>query len=332
MPETIEMTLGEAIREALAEELSRDPAVFIMGEDVGRAGGIFMVTKGLYEEFGKDRVMDTPIEEAGIVGLAVGAAMTGMRPIVELMFTDFLPLAMEQLVNQAAKMHYMTAGQVKVPMVLRATLGTGRGAAAQHSQSLHALVAHIPGLKVVMPSTPYDAKGLLKAAIRDDNPVIFLEHKMCYNTVKGPVPLRQEYLLPLGVADVKREGQDVTLVAISRMVQVALAAAETLARDGISAEVVDPRTIRPLDKATILKSAMKTGRAVVIDEGHLSYGVTAEIAALIADEAFDYLDAPVKRLAAMDTPVPMAPILEVATIPNEQQVVATVKALFGRRY
>ncbi|MCX6030839.1 MAG: alpha-ketoacid dehydrogenase subunit beta [Chloroflexi bacterium] len=331
MPETIEMTLGEAIREALAEELSRDPAVFIMGEDVGRAGGIFMVTKGLYEEFGKDRVMDTPIEEAGIVGLAVGAAMTGMRPIVELMFTDFLPLAMEQLVNQAAKMHYMTAGQVKVPMVLRATLGTGRGAAAQHSQSLHALVAHIPGLKVVMPSTPYDAKGLLKAAIRDDNPVIFLEHKMCYNTVKGPVPTK-EYLLPLGVADVKREGQDVTLVAISRMVHVALAAAETLARDGISAEVVDPRTIRPLDKATILKSAMKTGRAVVIDEGHLSFGVTAEIAALIADEAFDYLDAPVKRLAAMDTPVPMAPILEVATIPNEQQVVATVKALFGRRY
>jgi len=331
MPETIEMTLGEAICEALAEELSRDPAVFIMGEDIGRAGGVFMVTKGLYEEFGKDRVMDTPIEEAGIVGLAVGAAMTGMRPIVELMFSDFLPLAMEQLINQAAKMHYMTAGQAKVPMVLRASLGTGRGAAAQHSQSLHALVAHIPGLKVVMPSTPYDAKGLLKAAIRDDNPVIFLEHKMCYNTVKGPVPT-QEYLLPLGVADVKREGQDVTLVAISRMVHVALAAAETLARDGISAEVIDPRTIRPLDKATLLKSAMKTGRAVVIDEGHLSYGVTAEIAALIADEAFDYLDAPVKRVAAMDTPVPMAPILEVATIPNEQQVVATVKALFGRRF
>jgi pyruvate dehydrogenase E1 component beta subunit len=331
MPETIEMTLGEAIREALAEELSRDPAVFIMGEDVGRAGGIFMVTKGLYEEFGKDRVMDTPIEEAGIVGLAVGAAMTGMRPIVELMFTDFLPLAMEQLVNQAAKMHYMTAGQAKVPMVLRATLGTGRGAAAQHSQSLHVLVAHIPGLKVVMPSTPYDAKGLLKSAIRDDNPVVFLEHKMCYNTVKGPAPTA-EYLLPLGVADVKREGADVTLVAISRMVQVALAAAETLARDGISAEVVDPRTIRPLDKATILKSAMKTGRAVVIDEGHLTYGVTAEIAALIADEAFDYLDAPVKRLAAMDTPVPMAPILEAATIPTEAKVVETVKALFGRRY
>ncbi len=229
--------------------------------------------------------------------IGVGAAMTGMRPIVELMFTDFLPLAMEQLINQAAKMHYMTAGQAKVPMVLRATLGTGRGAAAQHSQSLHALVAHIPGLKVVMPSTPYDAKGLLKAAIRDDNPVIFLEHKMCYNTIKGPVPT-QEYLLPLGVADVKREGQDVTLVAISRMVHVALAAAETLARDGISAEVVDPRTIRPLDKATILKSAIKTGRAVVIDEGHLSYGVTAEIAALIADDAFDYLDAPVKRVAA----------------------------------
>ncbi len=331
MPETIELTLGEAIREALAEEMSRDPLVFLMGEDIGRAGGIFMVTKGLAEEFGAERVMNTPIAEAGIVGLGVGAAMTGMRPVVELMFNDFLPLAMDQIANQAAKMHYMTGGQATVPLVIRTPMGTGRGAAAQHSQSLQALVAHIPGLKVVMPSTPYDAKGLLKSAIRDDNPVIFIEHKMCYSTVKGPVPSK-EYLIPLGVADVKREGQDVTLVAISRMVQVALAAAETLAHDNISVEVVDPRTIKPLDKATILKSVMKTGRAIVIDEGHRSYGVTAEIAAIIADEAFDYLDAPVKRLGALDTPVPMAPILEVATIPNEQQVVATAKALFGRRY
>ncbi len=228
MPETIELTLGEAIREALAEEMSRDPAVFLMGEDIGRAGGVFMVTKGLEDEFGPERVMSTPIEEAGIVGLGVGAAMTGMRPVVELMFSDFLPLAMDQIANQAAKMHYMTGGQARVPLVIRTTLGVGRGAAAQHSQSLQALVAHIPGLKVVLPSTPYDAKGLLKSAIRDNNPVIFIEDKMCYSTVKGPVPTK-EYLIPLGVADVKREGQDVTLVATSRMVQLALAAAETLA-------------------------------------------------------------------------------------------------------
>lgn len=331
MPETVELTLGEAIREALAEEMSRDPAVFLMGEDIGRAGGVFMVTKGLEDEFGPERVMSTPIEEAGIVGLGVGAAMTGMRPVVELMFSDFLPLAMDQIVNQAAKMHYMTGGQARVPLVIRTTLGVGRGAAAQHSQSLQALVAHIPGLKVVLPSTPCDAKGLLKSAIRDDNPVIFIEDKMCYGTVKGPVPTA-EYLVPLGVADVKREGQDVTLVATSRMVQLALNAAETLAQEGISTEVVDPRTVKPLDKATIVKSVMKTGRAVVIDLGHQSYGITAEIAAIIADEAFDYLDAPVKRLAALDVPVPMAPVLEMATIPDAKRVVDTVKGLFGRRY
>ena len=331
MPDIQELTLGEAIREALAEEMSRDPAVFLMGEDIGRAGGVFMVTKGLQEEFGADRVMDTPIEEAGIVGLGVGAAMTGMRPVVEIMFSDFLCLALDQIANQAAKMHYMTGGQARVPLVIRTTLGAGRGAAAQHSQSLQALVAHIPGLKVVMPSTPYDAKGLLKSAIRDDNPVIFLEDKMCYSTVKGPVPTK-EYLIPLGAADVKRTGEDVTLVATSSMVQVALKAADMLAAEGISAEVVDPRTLRPLDTATILDSVRKTGRAVVIDEGYRTYGVTAEIAATIADEAFDYLDAPVKRLGAVDVPVPMVPALETATVPNEGQVVAMVKGLFGRRY
>jgi len=331
MPDIQELTLGEAIREALAEEMSRDPAVFLMGEDIGRAGGIFMVTKGLQEEFGAERVMDTPIEEAGIVGLGVGAAMTGMRPVVELMFSDFLCLALDQIANQAAKMHYMTGGQARVPLVIRTTLGAGRGAAAQHSQSFQGLVAHIPGLKVVMPSTPYDAKGLLKSAIRDDNPVIFLEDKMCYSTVKGPVPT-QEYLVPLGVADVKRTGEDVTLVATSSMVQVALKAADMLATVGISAEVVDPRTLRPLDTATILASVRKTGRAVVIDEGCRTYGVTAEIAATIADEAFDYLDAPVKRLGAVDVPVPMVPVLEAATVPNEGQVVEIVKGLFGRRY
>jgi acetoin:2,6-dichlorophenolindophenol oxidoreductase subunit beta len=325
------LTLGEAIREALAEEMSRDPAVFLMGEDIGRAGGVFMVTKGLQEEFGKERVIDTPIAEAGIVGLGVGAALTGMRPVVEIMFDDMLLLAMDQVVNQAAKLHYMTGGQARVPLVVRATMGAGRGAAAQHSQSLQALFAHIPGLKVVMPSTPADAKGLLKAAIREDNPVIFLEDKMCYNTVKGPVP-RGDYLVPLGVADVKRAGKDATIIATSSMVQVALQAAEILADAGIDAEVLDPRTIKPLDKAAIVASVQKTGRAVIVDEGCLSFGVTAEIAAVIADEAFDYLDAPVKRIGAADVPVPMAPILEAATVPTEQQVVATVKSLFGRRW
>ena len=330
MPETREITLGEAIREALAEELSRDPAVFLMGIDVGRAGGVFMVTQGLQEEFGKERVRDTPISEPAITGLGVGAAMTGMRPVVEIMFSDFLTLAAEQLVNQAAKFCYMTAGQVSVPMVLRTAMGAGRGAAAQHSQSLHAWMAHIPGLKVVMPATPYDAKGLLKAAIRDDNPVVFFEDKMSYDN-KGLVPTG-DYTVPLGVADVKRVGESVTLVATSSMVQVALKAADLLAAEDISAEVVDPRTLKPLDRETIVESVKKTGRAVVIDEGHLSYGVTAEIASIIADEAFDYLDAPVKRIGATDVPVPMVPVLEQATIPSEEWVVEAVKGLFRRRY
>jgi pyruvate/2-oxoglutarate/acetoin dehydrogenase E1 component len=330
MPEMREITIVEALREALAEEMSRDPTVFLMGEDIGRANGVFNVTAGLQDEFGKERVIDTPISEAGFTGMGIGAALTGMRPVVEILFCDFMTLAMDQIVNQAAKLHYMTGGQAKVPLVIRTLMGAGRGAAAQHSQSLHAWVAHIPGLKVVMPSTPYDAKGLLKSAIRDDNPVIFFEDKMSYQ-VKGLVPVG-EYTVPLGVADVKRVGTDVTFVATSSMVQVALAAAEVLAQEGISAEVVDPRTLKPLDKETILESVKKTGRAVIIDEGHLSYGVTAEIAAIIADEAFDYLDAPVKRLGAMDVPVPMAPVLEQATVPNVDQLVATTRGLFGRRY
>ncbi len=330
MPEPREITMVDAIREALAEELSRDPTIFLMGEDIGRAGGVFNVTSGLQDEFGKDRVMDTPISEAGIAGLGVGAALTGMRPVVEIMFSDFLTLAMDQIVNQAAKLHYMTGGQARVPLVIRTGMGAGRGAAAQHSQSLQAWIAHIPGLKVVMPSTPYDAKGLLKAAIRDDNPVIFLEDKMSYG-LKGLVPL-EDYMIPLGVADIKRVGEDVTLIATSSMVQVALSAAAILAGEDINAEVIDPRTLKPLDKETILESVKKTGRTIVVDEGYLSYGITAEIASIIADEAFDYLDAPVKRLGGLDVPVPMVPVLEKATVPNDQQVVATAKELFGRRY
>ena len=320
-----ELTIREAIREALAEEMAREPAVFLMGEDIGRPGGIFMVTAGLQEQFGADRVMDTPISEAGVAGLGVGAAMTGMRPVVEIMFSDFLTLAMEQIANQAAKMHYMTGGQAQVPLVVRTTIGAGRGAAAQHSQSMQAWVAHVPGLRVVMPSTPYDAKGLLKSSIRDDNPVIFLEDKLSYDA-KGPVT-DEEYTIPLGVADVKRQGKDVTLVATSSMVQVALNAAEVLEQEGVSAEVVDPRCLKPLDTETILASVRKTSRAVVIDQGCLSYGASAEIASMIADEAFFYLDAPVKRIGALDVPVPMAPVLELTTIPNEQQVVETVRQL-----
>jgi pyruvate dehydrogenase E1 component beta subunit len=310
----------------LAEELARDPAVFLMGEDIGRAGGVFMVTADLQQEFGAGRVMDTPISEPGIAGLGVGAAMTGMRPVVEIMFSDFLTLALEQIANQAAKMHYMTGGQATVPLVVRTTVGAGRGAAAQHSQSMQAWVAHVPGLKVVMPSTPYDAKGLLKASIRDDNPVIFLEDKLSYD-VKGPVP-DEDYTIPLGMADVRREGKDVTLIGTSSMVRAALQAADALALEGIDAEVVDPRCLKPLDKETILASVRKTNRAVVIDGGCLSYGITAEIASIIADEAFFYLDAPVKRIGATDVPIPMAPPLEFATVPTAEQVMETAQGLF----
>lgn len=323
-----EVTLGQAIREGLAEEMRRDPRVFIMGEDVAEAGTPFKVLSGLVEEFGTARVIDTPISEAGITGLGVGGAMTGMRPIVDIMFGDFIALAMDQIVNQAAKVHYMSGGKLKVPLVVRTTLGATRRTGAQHSQSLHAWVSHIPGLKVVLPSTPYDAKGLLKTAIRDDNPVIFFEDKMMYQ-LKGFVP-EGDYTIPFGVADVKREGSDITIAATSSMVQIALAAAEELQKIDISAEVVDPRTTFPLDKDTLIESARKTSRAIVVDEGYERYGVTAEIAAVIADGAFYYLDAPVKRLGAMDVPVPFSPALEDLTVPTAASVVEMAKMLCGR--
>jgi pyruvate dehydrogenase E1 component beta subunit len=323
-----EITLGQAIREALAEELRRDPTVFIMGEDVAEAGTPFKVLSGLVEEFGPERIIDSPISEAGIVGLGVGGAMTGMRPVIDIMFGDFIGLAMDQIVNQAAKVHYMSGGKLKVPMVVRTTLGATRRTAAQHSQSLHAWVSHIPGLKVALPSTPYDAKGLLKTAIRDENPVIFYEDKMMYQ-LKGPVP-EGDYTIPFGVADIKRAGTDITIVATSSMVQIALAAAEILETLGISAEIVDPRTTYPLDKATMIESAKKTSRALVIDEGYERYGVTAEIAAVIADGAFYYLDAPVKRMGAMDVPIPFSPVLEDLTVPTAQSVTEMVKTLCGQ--
>src|SRR5207302_8205944 len=261
--------LAQAVNEALAEELRRDETVFIIGEDVAEAGTPFKVLSGLVEEFGTSRVIDSPISEPGITGIAVGAAMTGMRPVVDIMFGDFSTLVMDQMVNQAAKVHYMSGGKWKVPMVMRATLGASRRSAAQHSQSLHAWFCHIPGLKVVLPSTPYDAKGLMKTAIRDENPVVFFEDKMMYK-LKGPVPA-EDYTIPFGVADVKRKGSDITIIATSSMVQVALGAATILEKEGISAEVVDPRTTWPLDEKTILDSVKKTSRAIVMDEGYGRY-------------------------------------------------------------
>jgi pyruvate dehydrogenase E1 component beta subunit len=322
------ITFGEAVREALAEEMRRDERVFIIGEDVAEAGTVFKVLTGLVDEFGPQRVIDSPISEAGIAGMGVGAAITGMRPVVDIMFGDFITLTMDQMVNQAAKTHYMSGGKLTVPMVLRTTLGASRRSAAQHSQSLHAWFSHIPGLKVAVPATPYDAKGLMKTAIRDDNPVAIFEDKMLYQT-KGPVPA-EEYTIPLGVADIKREGSDVTLVATSSMVHVALDAAEMLAEMGLSAEVVDPRTTFPLDKQTLIESAKKTSRAIVVDEGYERYGVTAELASVIADGAFYYLDAPVKRMGAMDVPVPFSPALEDLTIPTADRVVELAKTLCGR--
>jgi len=325
---TREISLSQAVNEALAEELRRDPSVFVIGEDVAEAGTPFKVLSGLVEEFGRERVIDSPISEAGITGLGLGAAMTGMRPVVDIMFGDFLTLVMDQLANQAAKAHYMSGGRLRAPLTVRTTLGATRRSGAQHSQSLHAWVAHVPGLKVALPSTPFDAKGLLKSAIRDDNPVVFFEDKMMFAT-KGLVP-EGEYTLPLGVADVKREGEDVTIVATSSMVYVALEAAELLASEGVAAEVVDPRTLVPLDRATLVASARKTGRAIVVDEGHRSYGASAELAAVLADEAFWHLDAPVKRLAAMDVPVPFSPVLEDQTVPTAEKVYELAKSLVGK--
>jgi len=331
MPETAtdvrELTMGQAIKEALAEEMRRDPRVFVMGEDVAEAGTAFKVLVGLVDEFGKERVIDTPISEPGFAGIGVGAAMTGLRPVVDIMFGDFMTLIMDQVVNQAAKVHYMSGGKWKVPMVFRTTMGGGRRSAAQHSQSLHAWPSHVPGLKVVIPSTPYDAKGLMKTAIRDDNPVVIFEDKMMY-TLKGQVPV-EEYTIPFGVADIKRPGKDITIVATSSMVQVALGAAKLLDEVGISAEVIDPRTTWPLDEKTLIDSAKKTSRAIVVDEGYLRYGATAEIASVIATGAFYNLDKPVKRMGAMHVPIPFSPPLEDSTIPTERGVFEAAKEMCG---
>ncbi|WP_027834822.1 alpha-ketoacid dehydrogenase subunit beta [Maritalea myrionectae] len=313
-----EITLSKAVNEAIAEEMRRDSTIFLMGEDVAEAGTPFKVLSGLVEEFGTERIVDTPISEPGFMGLAVGAAMTGSRPIVDLMFGDFIFLVMDQLCNQAAKTHYMSGGKLSVPLVLRTNLGATRRSAAQHSQSLHALVAHIPGLKVAMPSSAYEAKGLMKTAIRDENPVVIFEDKLMYND-KAPVP-EEEYLIPFGEANILREGRDITLIGTSSMVQVCEKAADMLAEQGIEAEVIDPRTLVPLDEDSLINSVKKTSRAIVVDEGHQSYGITGEIASRLNEKAFYYLDAPVQRMGAMDVPVPFSPALEDITVPTPERV------------
>jgi pyruvate dehydrogenase E1 component beta subunit len=321
-----EISYRDALNEALREEMLRDKTVFLLGEDIGKYWeGAFKVTKNLAKEFGDERVRDTPISESAIIGVAAGAAITGMRPVAEIMFGDLTALAMDQIANQAAKLRYMFGGQTKVPLVIRTPFGAGVNIASHHSQSLEAWFMHTSGLKVAMPSTPYDAKGLLKTAIRDDNPVMFFEHKLLY-PIKGLVP-EEEYTVPFGVADVKREGGDVTIVATLYMVHKALAAAKELGEQGIEAEVIDPRTIAPLDKKAIINSVKKTGRLVIVSEDCKTAGISAEIAALVAEEALDYLDAPIKRVAEPDTPIPFSPPLEQFVIPNEKGIIKAVKEI-----
>ncbi len=321
-----EITYLEAVREAMTQEMERDEKVFLIGEDVGQYGGAFGASFGMLEKFGPDRILDTPITELGLTGAATGAALVGMRPIAEIMFMDFLTLASEQLVNQAAKLRFMFGGRATVPMVLRTPAGSGTGAAEHHSQSLENWFAHIPGLKVVMPSTPYDAKGLLISSIRDNNAVVFVEHKLLYKT-KGPVP-EEPYAIPLGQADVKREGKDLTIVATSVMVSRALEAAKTLAEEGIDVEIVDPRTIRPLDAEPIIQSVIKTGRVLIVHEAVKMGGYGGELAATIAESrAFGYLDAPIVRLAGRDIPIPYNRTLELSAVPQVPDIIAKAREI-----
>jgi pyruvate dehydrogenase E1 component beta subunit len=319
-------TYAQAINESLRENLARDEKVILMGEDIARFGGIFQVTAGLAKEFGEDRVIDTPISESVIVGSGIGAAVTGMRPVVELMFADFVMVAMDQIANQAAKIRYMYGGKAKVPLVIRSPIGAGRGASAQHSQSPHALFMHIPGLKIAIPSNPFDAKGLLNTAIEDDNPVLFFEDKMLY-AMEGDVP-EEYYKVPFGEAKIVREGQDITVIATFGMVRKALKVAEE-ADPGISIEVVDPRTLCPLDKNRILESVKKTGRLITVDEGNKTGGMGSEIAAMVAEEAVEYLEAPIQRVAAPMTPVPYSKPLEDYYIPDEGDIRSAVEKISG---
>jgi pyruvate/2-oxoglutarate/acetoin dehydrogenase E1 component len=329
--ETRELTYAQAVREALQLAMTRDEKVFMLGEDIGVYGGAFGVTDGLYEQFGPERVRDTPISEAVIAGAAVGAAMTGMRPVAEIQFMDFITLSMEQLVLQGAKIRFMFGGKATVPLVLRTPAGSGTGAAAQHSESLEAWFVHVPGLKVVMPSTPYDAKGLLLAAIEDDNPVIFVEHKLLYRT-KGHVP-EGYYTVPLSQSEVKREGRDLTVVATSIMVPRALEAAYILAQEGIELEVVDPRTLKPYDAGTVTQSVIKTGKALVVHEAPKTGGFGGEVVAeIVSGAAFDYLEAPVRRLAGLDVPIPYNRELERTAVPQVEDIVREARALVQGAY
>jgi pyruvate/2-oxoglutarate/acetoin dehydrogenase E1 component len=323
-----EITYSEAIRAALSEEMRRDPTVFLIGEDIAQHGGAFGVTRGMFDEFGPERIINTPISEAAIAGAATGAAMAGTRPVAEIMYMDFIPLAMSQITNQMAKSRYMFGGKSSVPVVVRTPSGGGRGNAAQHMQSLESWFVHVPGLLVAMPATPYDAKGLLKSAIRDEDPVVFIEHKLLYAT-RGEVP-EGEYIIPFGQADVKRQGSDATVVATSRMVLFALEAAAQMAGEGIEAEVIDPRTLVPLDIETILESVRKTGRLVVVHEACERGGVGAEIVAQVQAQAFDYLDAPIMRVANPNVPIPFSRVLEDAAIPDEARIIEAVKNVLGR--
>ena len=321
-----EITVKQAISDALREEMLQDEKVFMMGEDMGIYGGCFGVTKGFLEEFGEERIMDTPIVESGFTSIAVGAAMKGYRPVVEYMFSDFVTVAMDSIVNQAAKQRFMLGGQVKIPMVIRTPAGSGSGAAAQHSQSLEVWFCHVPGLKVVMPSTPYDAKGLLKSAIRDDNPVLFFEHKIGYS-VKGEVP-DEEYLVPIGKADIKRHGKDLTIISYSYTLHKALKAAEMLEKDGVDCEVLDLRTLSPLDSAAIIASVKKTGKVLITHEGVQNYGVGAEVAGVIADsDAFFCLDRPIRRFGGEFIPIPYSPSLEAQVVPQVETIYENAKAL-----
>ncbi len=324
----VEITYANAIKDAISEEMRKDDNVFMMGEDIGVYRGAFGVTGGMVEEFGEDRIMDTPISETAFVGAAIGAAVSGMRPIVEIMFSDFMSVCWDMILNQAPKMHYMFGGKVNVPMVLRTASGGGTGAAAQHSQSLEAMLCHIPGLKVIVPSTPYDAKGLLKSAIRDNNPVMFLEQKLLYRT-KGMIP-EEEYTIPIGVADVKREGKDCTIVTYGRMVHTCLNAAKQLEEENIDVEIIDLRTLLPMDKEAVLKSVRKTKHLIIVHEAVKTGGLGGEIAASVAEtDVFNYLDAPIKRLASEDVPVPFCPILEKGILPDEDKIVKAVKEVLA---
>lgn len=322
-----EITYAASIAEAIKEEMKQDENVIVLGEDIGAYGGNFKTTAGLWEEFGDNRVIDTPISEAGFTGAGLGLAITGMKPVVELMFGDFVAVAMDQLINQIAKMRYMSGGKIKVPIVIRTNIGAGRSSAAQHSQSLHAFFMHVPGFKIAMPSNPYDAKGLLKTAIRDESPVMFFEHKMLYNK-KGPVP-DEEYTIPFGEAIVKKEGKDITILATSLMVHKSLEAADILLKENIDVEIIDPRTLIPLDEEKILSSVKKTKHLLIVDEGYERCGIGAEIGFLVMEKCFDYLDAPVERVCNMNVPIPFSKPLEEFVIPNTERIIKKVKQILG---